>query len=87
MQQPDGNLIPMSVNIQVSSDVIQVVIRSPNGTVDADNVVFANGVLNYSVNVGGNSYPMQVKMRQDGNIDLTVDLGSGQIVPSIGSRG
>jgi|HubBroStandDraft_2_1064218.scaffolds.fasta_scaffold645001_1 hypothetical protein len=77
---------PMIMNIQVSTDVIRVVMSSMQGTVDADNVVFANGVLNCEQSDDGNHYPVQVKMRQDGNIDVLVDIGSGQILPSVVTR-
>jgi hypothetical protein len=85
IQEPDGNQFPMSLNIQVSPDLIRVVMQSPQGTIEADHVVFANGVLNYSMTAGGISIPVQVMMRQDGNIDVLVNYG-GQVLPSVGSR-
>ena len=43
-------LLLTTVNIPVSLDLIfRVVSSSPAGLVEADNVVFANGVLNYSI--------------------------------------
>lgn len=86
MQLPDGGLLPISVVIQVSPGVIRAVFSSQAGDVDADNVVFANGVLNCPLIIGGDPYPSQVKMRQDGNIDVTTDMGSGQIASSVCSR-
>jgi hypothetical protein len=86
MQLPDGSLLPISVNIQVSLGVIRAVFSSQAGWVDADNLVFANGVLNCPLTIGGDNYPTQVKMRQDGNIDVTTDMGSGQVASSICSR-
>jgi hypothetical protein len=85
VQQPD-NLFPISVNIQVSPDDIRVFIDTPPGSIEADNVVFAGGVLNCSFTIGDSYYPTQVKMRSDGNIDVTIGMGSGQIAPSVCSR-
>jgi hypothetical protein len=74
------------VNIQVSPGVIRVVLSSQSGSVDADNVVFAKGVLNCEQTDDGDHYPVQVKMRQDGNVDIAVDFGSGQINSCIGTK-
>jgi hypothetical protein len=81
----DGNLYPILVNIQVSTDVIRVVMQTVEGTEEANNVVFANGVLNNSLSIEGNNVPVQVKMRPDGNIDVTIDYG-GLILSAVGSR-
>ena len=86
MQEPDGNQYPMLLNIQVSPNLIRVVMQSNQGMVEANNVVFANGVLNYSMTVGGDSIPLLVMMRQDDNIDVLINMGSGQILPSVGTR-
>jgi hypothetical protein len=86
IQRADGALLPISVNIQMSPGVIRVVLSSQAGAVDADNVVFTNGVLSCEQTTDGNHYPIQVKMRQDGNVDITVDFGSGQINASVGTR-
>jgi len=86
MQLADGSLLPISVTIQVSPGVIRVILSSQSGSVDADNVVFANGFLNCEQTSDGNHYPVQVKMRPDGNIDVSVDFGSGQINSCIGTR-
>ena len=82
---PDGTQDTMSVNIQVSSGVIQVAMPSPAGAVQADNVVFADGVLNYSITTGGYTYQLHMKMRQDGNTDVTNDV-MGLTFSSVGSR-
>ena len=58
IQIADGSLLPISVNIQVSPGVIRVVLSSQAGSVDADNVVFANGVLNCEQTFDGNHYPV-----------------------------
>ena len=86
IQAPDGNQYPMSVNIQVSSDGIRVVMQSPQGSVEADNVAyFADGVLHYSLPTGGVSVPFRVTMRQDGNIDVVVDY-QGMLLASVGTK-
>jgi hypothetical protein len=73
---PDDQLPLTSVNILVSPDLIfRVTSSSPDGLVEADNVVFANGVLNCSITIDGDTLPVQMKMRQDGNMDLTIDYG------------
>jgi hypothetical protein len=85
MQTPDGNQYTMSLNIQVSPDLVHVVVQNPQGTVEADHVVFADGVLNCSIPVGDSCGRLRVAMRQDGNIDVLVDY-YGMMYSSVGSR-
>ena len=83
---PDTQLPLTSVNILVSPGLnFRVTLSSLGGLVGADNVVFVNGVLNYSIAIDCNNLPVQMKMRQDGNMDVTIGYG-GQSFYSVGSR-
>jgi hypothetical protein len=82
---PDGTLDTMSVNIQVSPGVIQVSMPSSAGAVQADNVIFADGVLNCSSTSEGYPYQLHMKMRQDGNIDVSIDI-QGLTFSSVASK-
>jgi hypothetical protein len=84
---PGGNQYPMSVNIQVSPESISVNLQTQGGALEGDAVTFEDGVLNCVLQINDGFGSMQVKMRQDGNIDVTIDWGSGPNTSSIGSRG
>ena len=84
-QLPDGTPDTMSVNIQVSPHVILVALPSSAGAVQADNVVFADGVLNCSSTSQGYPYQLHMKMRQDGNIDVSIDI-QGLTLSSVASK-
>ena len=75
----------MSLDIQVSPNQIRVFMQSPQGPIEAEHVLFADGVLHYSLPVGGVSVLFRGTTRQDGNIDVFVDY-QGMIYPSVGSR-
>jgi hypothetical protein len=82
---PDGTQATISVNIAVNPGVIQVSMPYSGGAVQADNVVFADGVLNYSITTGGYTYELHMQMRPDGNTDVSNDV-MGLTFSSVGSR-
>jgi hypothetical protein len=78
-QLPYNDQLPLtSLSILVSPDLIFRVTsetETPGDLVEADNVIFANGILNCSITIDGDILPVQMKMRQDGNMDVTIDYG------------